>query len=343
MKKPMTYQDAGVDIGSADVLKKRLKSIAGKAQGPHVLSGIGPFGGLFRFPSEKFAEPVLVASADGVGTKVLIARAVNRYHSLGLDIVNHCVNDIGSMGARPLFFLDYLAFGSLLHETIIELIDGMADACKACDCALLGGETAEMPDLYGADDFDIAGFIVGVVDRPAIIDGSTITEGDVLIALGSNGLHTNGYSLVRKIFFSECYDEAELLVADLGESLADAFLRPHLSYFPMVDSLSHEMVKGIAHITGGGIAGNLSRILPKSIDGCIDTTSWTLPPLFRYIQTSGQIDMSEMRLVFNCGVGMILVSSASREKEILELAGSHGFKAWTIGETRAGKGEVLFV
>lgn len=341
--KSLTYRDAGVDIEATDNAKEVIKTIARGAQGPEVLTGIGSFGGLFKPVLTGIDNPVLVGSADGVGTKVMIAKSAGNYRHLGCDLVNHCVNDIGVMGAMPLFFLDYIAFGVFSADVLVDIIAGIAKACKENGCSLLGGETAEMPDLYRRGDFDMAGFIVGMVDQTAIIDGSSIVDGDVLIGVWSDGLHTNGYSLVRKVFFSASTDRLAETFPSLGMPLAEALLRPHLSYLPLFTSLRNLQIKGMAHITGGGIAGNLRRILPHDCRAIVQSSAWDIPPLFKLIESEGSIERAEMWRVFNMGIGLIIVVSADQKDEVLRLVRSHGPGGAVIGSVVSGQREVSIV
>ena len=307
------YAEAGVDIAAANRATERIKRVAARATRPEVLAGVGPFAALFRL-GEGYRDPVLVSSTDGVGTKVLLARALGIWDTVGRDLVNHCVNDILTAGAAPLFFLDYLASSSLAEEQKVALVAGMADACAEAGCALIGGETADMPDLYRPGDFDIAGFIVGVVERDAVIDGGRIQAGDALLMLPSSGLHTNGYSLVRKIWElgkgDEAHDRAVLARYEpsLGTTLGQALLEPHRSYLDDLRPVL-PLLKGIAHITGGGLPENVPRILPAGLAARIDRRAWEVPPLFRLIQETGEIDTATMFRTFNMGVGIVLVTS----------------------------------
>ncbi len=322
---PLRYADAGVDVQAAEASIGGLRRIAGRASRPEVLGGVGAFAGLFRL-GDGYRDPVLVASADGVGTKLLIAAALGRYEGVGQDLVNHCVNDILTAGAEPLFFLDYLATADLSQERRLELVAGIGAACEENGVALLGGETADMPDLYSPGDYDLAGFIVGVAERDAIIDGSAIEEGDVLIALPSTGLQTNGYSLVREIFgvakgVGGERDRALLdeRVEELGGSLGDALLAVHGSFLEVLRPLLPRL-RGMAHITGGGLPGNVPRMLPEGLRARIDTASWTPPPLFAHIQRAGGIEVGEMFRTFNMGIGMVLVASPPDAAAVLEAA-----------------------
>ncbi|MYB41358.1 MAG: phosphoribosylformylglycinamidine cyclo-ligase [Chloroflexi bacterium] len=323
---PLRYADAGVDVQAAEASIGGLRRIAERASRPEVLGGVGAFAGLFRLGAGRYRDPVLVASADGVGTKLLIAGALGRYEGVGQDLVNHCVNDILTAGAEPLFFLDYLATAGLAQERRLELVAGIGAACEENGVALLGGETADMPDLYSPGDYDLAGFIVGVAEREAVLDGSAIEEGDVLIALPSTGLQTNGYSLVREIFGvakgpgeerdRELLDEH---VEDLGGTLGDALLAVHGSFLGVVRPLLPRLC-GMAHITGGGLPGNVPRMLPEDLRAQIDAASWEPPPLFAHIQRAGGIEDGEMFRTFNMGIGMVLVASPPDATAVLEAA-----------------------
>ena len=333
-KRPLRYADAGVDVSAAEASMPRLRAIAERASRPEVLGGVGAFAGLFRLDTERYRDPVLVSSTDSVGTKLLLAAALGRYESIGHDLVNHCVNDILTAGAEPLFLLDYLATAELPQERRVELIAGVGAACEANGVALLGGETADLPDLYRPGDYDIAGFIVGVVERDALIDGSAIEAGDTLIALPSTGLQTNGYSLVREAFgvgkgLGEEHDR-ELLeehVEELGGALGEALLAVHGSFLEVVRPLLPR-VRGIAHITGGGLPGNVPRILAEGLAARIDAASWTPPPLFAHIQRAGGIEDGEMFRTFNMGVGMVLVVAPAEAEAVLAAAPG----SWRLGE-----------
>ena len=298
-----TYRDAGVDIEAGNRAVELIKPLAAATQGPQVLAGVGPFSGLYALDTNRYREPVLVASTDGVGTKVLLASGAGRHAEIGADLVNHCVNDVLTAGAEPLFFLDYVATGVLEPAVVAEVVAGMANACRKANCALLGGETAEMPGLYQPATYDIAGFMVGVCERDAIIDGSSIREGDALLALPSAGLHTNGYSLARRVIPSRALTQT---IAGSGQTVLDALLAPHLSYLDAVRRL-HEVVKikGLAHITGGGIVGNLPRILPVGLGARIQRGAWPEPAIFSYLAPFTPDD--EMWRTFNMGIGMIVV------------------------------------
>lgn len=308
-----TYAAAGVDLDARERLVGRVKELVRTAGRPEVLAGVGPFAGLFRLG--RYREPVLVASTDSVGTKVKLAALLGRYDTIGIDIVSHCVNDILTAGAEPLFFLDYLASSDLGDDEKVAVVQGLVSACRAVGCALIGGETADMPDLYASGDLDLVGFVVGVAEHDRIIDGSGIAEGDVLLGLPSNGLHTNGYSLVRQVFgVGKGGDPAaeravlERRYADLDATLGEALLVPHRCYYQELRPLLGH-VKGIAHVTGGGIPGNVARILPEGLAARFDKASWPVPPIFHMIREAGGISDGEMYRVFNMGLGTVLACS----------------------------------
>ena len=304
----MDYKSSGVDIDAGNETVRRIKQLAKSTFTPGVLSEIGSFGGLFKLDTSAWTEPVLVSSADGVGTKLKVAFMANQHTTIGVDLVNHCVNDILVQGAVPLFFFDYLATGKLSPDVAEQIVQGLARACKDNGCALLGGETAEMPGFYHDGEYDVAGFIVGAVDRARLIDGKSITPGDVLIGLPSNGLHTNGYSLARKIAFEELKLKVDTHVPDLGETVGQALLRPHRSYLPVIKPLLGKgQIKGMAHITGGGITDNLPRVLPPGAAARVDRTSWRVPAIFRWLGESGRVPEYDLRRALNMGIGMILV------------------------------------
>ncbi len=334
------YSAVGVDIDANDRLTERYRQLAERARRPEQIGAVGAFSGLFDLANLSALErPALVASTDGVGTKVLIAGLAERYDTVGRDLVNHCVNDILTAGAEPLFFLDYLAGNRLSEQRKAQLVAGVADACRDADIALLGGETADMPDVYQPGEFDLAGTIIGVVDRDRAVTGETITPGDRLVALPANGLHTNGYSLARQALRLRPADgdlearRARLMahIPELDETLADALLRPHPQYLDALrPALAEGVVKGLAHITGGGIAGNLERILPHGLGAALERSAWREPPIFALIQRRGAIDAAEMFRVFNMGVGMIVAVAPEHEPSLLaQLDGSA-----TIGEVR---------
>src|SRR5262245_33430115 len=307
----ITYKDAGVDIDKKMAAIKRVRGLARATYTPGVLSDIGSFGGMFACDFG-MKEPVLVSSTDGVGTKLKIAIMMNRHNTVGADLVNHCVNDILVQGAKPLFFMDYFATGKLDPDVVVSVVEGVATACKNAGIALLGGETAEMPGFYADGDYDLAGFIVGVVDRSRILDGKSIRHGDVLIGLPSAGLHTNGYSLARKLFFEVAGLKAESRIEELGMTAGEALLQPHLNYEPILrKALAGNLVVGLAHITGGGITDNLDRILPGNCEAQIQLGSWPTHPLCSVMARIGKIDQMEMLRATNMGIGMIAVVHAS--------------------------------
>src|SRR5215213_2425075 len=303
MKEEISYRDAGVDIDAANEAKERIKRLARSTFTPNVLTEIGSFGGMFRAGFNEMSEPVLVSSADGVGTKLRVAFMTGIHNTVGYDLVGHCVNDILVQGARPLFFLDYIAAGRLVPDTIAAVIEGLARGCKETGCVLIGGETAEMPGFYAEGEYDVAGFIVGVVDRPRIIDGPGIAPGDLLIGLPSVGLHTNGYSLARKLLFEVAGYEPGTYVEELGRTVSDELLKPHRSYLRAIEGLldSH-VIKGLAHITGGGLLENIPRILPGGTAAEIDAGSWPVLPVFDLLARLGNVAEREMYRTFNMGV-----------------------------------------
>jgi len=304
----MKYADAGVNIAVADEVKQRIRHHANRTFTGGVLGGIGSFGALFALDTKKYKEPVLVSSADGVGTKLKIAIAMGVHSTVGGDLVNHCVNDILVQGASPLFFLDYLAMGKLEPNVIEQLVEGMARACRKAGCALIGGETAEMPGFYPPGEYDLAGFIVGVVERKELLTGKSIKPGDALLALPSAGLHTNGYSLARKLVFEVANLKPETYVPEVGNKIGAELLKPHVCYAPALRNIvSRGWISGLAHITGGGIPGNLPRVLPSGVKAQIDLSSWPVPPIFKFLATLGKIETHELLQSFNMGVGMILV------------------------------------
>ncbi|MBE7550686.1 MAG: phosphoribosylformylglycinamidine cyclo-ligase [Anaerolineales bacterium] len=334
--KPITYRDAGVDIEAGARAVELMKEAVRATYGPEVLAGIGAFGGLFDISALKGMQaPVLVASTDGVGTKTKIAAALGRFETIGFDIVNHCVNDILVQGARPLFFLDYIAASRLQPERVATVVRSIAAACQAVGCALLGGETAEMPGVYEPNEFDLVGTVVGVVERSQIIDGRTIRPGDQVIGLAAAGLHTNGYSLARRVF--EGWD-LHAGIPELGQPLGEALLVPHRAYLAEVQRLqaANITLKGLAHITGGGLVDNPPRILPPGTALDLPRGSWPIPPIFQLIQRVGQIDETEMARTFNLGLGMLAVVSAEQLDQALAVLGDG---AWAVGEIVSEKQE----
>ena len=342
--KPSAYGSAGVDIDAQEKGLARVKELARATFTPGVLTDIGSFGGLFRPELAGLSEPVLVASADGVGTKLLVARMAGDYSTVGRDLVNHCVNDVLAQGALPLFFLDYLAAGRLEPERMVELVRGVADGCKQNGCALLGGETAEMPGFYQPGDYELAGFIVGLVDRPHVLDGSRAVAGSVLVGLPAAGLHTNGYSLARRILF----EQLRLRIDDRapwdgGRRVGEALLAPHLSYLaPLRPLLRHPALRAIAHVTGGGLTDNLPRVLPAGTHAEIRVGSWEVPEIFHFLQEQGSVETEEMFRVFNMGVGLVLVVDPAGLREVLAELRGRGQRAWTIGTVQEGGSGVVY-
>jgi phosphoribosylformylglycinamidine cyclo-ligase len=335
----LDYRAAGVDIDAADDAKRRIKAHVQSTLTAGARGEFGGFGGMFRAPSD-VPKPVLVSSADGVGTKLKVAIEAGRHDTVGHDLVNHCTNDILVQGAVPLFFLDYVAFGALDTRVVESVVAGVAAGCRENGCALLGGETAEMPGVYTPPDYDLAGFIVGYVDEDAILGPQRIREGDVLLALESSGLHTNGFSLARRIVS----DRMKLRVDDVfpGEqrSVADVLLAVHRSYLALLKPLLSE-IHAMAHITGGGIPGNLNRVLPPDLNAVVDTTSWRIPHLFERLQAAGGVERSEMFRTFNMGVGMVVIADEPHAAQVLAAAAGRHVAAWQLGIVTAGSGEVV--
>lgn len=343
MSKPITYSDAGVDIDAATRATDKIKELARRTFNQRTLSEIGSFGGMFDGAFPHLKQPVLVASADGVGTKLKIAFSTGVHNTVGRDLVNHCVNDILVQGARPLFFLDYIATGKLIPEVVAGIVEGVANGCQENGCVLLGGETAEMPDFYSAGEYDIAGFIVGVADREKIIDGKEILPGDTLLAIPSVGLHTNGYSLARKLFFEVAGYEADTYLNELGMTVGEALLQPHVSYLKPLDGLLDSgLIKGLAHITGGGLTDNIPRILPEDCAVEIDKGSWPLLPIFKLMQEIGNVSEAEMYRTFNMGVGMVVVTSAEDRATIESHLQQQDTAVYHIGRVNKGNREVSF-
>jgi phosphoribosylformylglycinamidine cyclo-ligase len=335
----MDYKAAGVDIDAGNETVRRIRGLARSTFTSGVLSDIGSFGGLFRLEPGRYRDPVLVASADGVGTKLKVAFLARRHDTIGADLVNHCVNDILVQGAEPLFFLDYLATGQLSPKVAESIVGGIAAACRDNGCALLGGETAEMPGFYGEGEYDVAGFIVGAVDRSRLITGRTIAIGDLLVGVPSSGLHTNGYSLARRVIFERLRLDVSSYVAELSGTVGEALLEPHRSYLPMIQPLLDAgRIKGMAHITGGGITDNLPRVLPHGTAALIDRSAWTVPPIFTWLQRSGSIAEDDMLRTFNMGIGLIIVTGRDHAEPLIdELAARGGHHACVIGEIVPGE------
>jgi phosphoribosylformylglycinamidine cyclo-ligase len=342
-RKGISYADAGVDITSADRSKQRIKMLARKTFNRQVLSEIGGFGGLFALDLEKFPNPVLVSSADGVGTKLKVAFELGIHHTVGQDLVNHCVNDIAVQGATPLFFLDYLATGKLEDMVVEKVVQGISEACRANGCALIGGETAQMPGFYADGEYDLAGTIIGAVSRDKIITGEHIQVGDVLVGLPSNGLHTNGYSLARKLLFEVAKYGPDHYVNELKDKTGAALMRTHRSYLSVIKKLTGaEVVSGMAHITGGGITENLPRILPKGMGALIDRASWTVPPLFEHLQHLGNVEDDEMLRTFNMGIGLIAVIPAEKIKKAKAILNRANERHCLIGRVVRGERKVSY-
>ena len=340
---PITYADAGVDISRANRTKQRIKYLAHKTFTKGVLSEIGGFGGLFSVDKTKYIDPVLVSSVDGVGTKLKIAFEMDLHSTVGADLVNHCVNDIAVQGAAPLFFMDYLATGTLDPLVAEKVVEGIADACKHNGCALIGGETAEMPGFYPDGEYDLAGFIVGVVDREKIVTGKDVQIGDIILGLPSNGLHTNGYSLARKLLFEVAKYSPETYVNEIKNKVGNELMRTHKSYWPALRKLvDGQCVVAMAHITGGGITENLPRVLPRGTAAVIELGSWPVLPIFEHLQQLGNVTPEEMLRTFNMGMGMLLVVPAGKFKKAQSVLERVGEKAYTIGRIIKGERKVSY-
>ena len=366
---PISYADAGVDITAGDRAKQRIKMLARKTFNKQVLSEIGGFGGLFALDLAKFPNPVLVSSADGVGTKLKVAFELGIHHTVGADLVNHCVNDIAVQGATPLFFLDYLATGRLENDVVETVVRGLSEACRANGTALIGGETAQMPGFYADGEYDLAGTIIGCVSRPNLITGEGIEPGDCLLGLPSNGLHTNGYSLARKLLFEIARYGPEQYINDLKDKTGAALMRTHRSYLSVIKKLTsasgkaeaaggkaepttlespekpaaRAIVQGMAHITGGGITENLPRILPRGLDAVVDLAAWEVPPLFTHLQQLGNVDQDEMFRTFNMGIGLIAVIPAEQVKKVKAILNRANERYCLMGKIVArGSRKVLY-
>ncbi len=339
-----TYREAGVDIDAGDEFVDRIKPVVRSTFRPEVLTDLGGFGGLFGLQAGKYKEPVLVSGTDGVGTKLKIAFMMDKHDSVGIDLVAMCVNDIVVSGAEPLFFLDYFATGKLSVSKAQEVVAGIAEGCRQAGCALIGGETAEMPSFYPDGEYDLAGFSVGVVDRSKIIDGRNIAPGDVVLGLASSGLHSNGYSLARRVLFDQAKLTADSRLSELDRSIGEVLLTPTRIYAKQILALREQFpIKGIAHITGGGITENLPRVFPKGVRARITRTAWPVPPIFDVIGRLGQVDRDEMYRVFNMGVGLILVVSPDSVAGVLDRAALLGDQGWPIGEIVEAKDKELEV
>ncbi len=343
---PMTYRDAGVDIDAGDALVDRIKPLAKRTMRPEVLGGIGGFGALFEVP-KKYRDPVLVSGTDGVGTKLKLAFSLDRHDTVGIDLVAMSVNDILVQGAEPLFFLDYFACGRLSVDTAAAVVGGIATGCEQSGCALIGGETAEMPGMYPDGEYDLAGFAVGAVERDQILDGTRVQAGDVLLGLASSGFHSNGYSLVRKVLEHACGELSTsalnaVTVPGAEAPLADLVMAPTRLYVkPMLAALSQHRVaiKAMAHITGGGLVGNVPRVLPESLTAVLQESSWTMPPVMRWLQSQGNVPRDEMHRVFNCGIGMVVVVQADQAEAVAAMLTAQGERVYRIGQIRLRQGD----
>jgi phosphoribosylformylglycinamidine cyclo-ligase len=334
----LSYKDAGVDIDAGNRLVDKIKHVAQRTQRPEVLGGLGGFGALCEIP-KGYSEPVLVSGTDGVGTKLKLAMTLQRHDTIGIDLVAMCVNDLVVAGAEPLFFLDYYATGKLSVDTASAVVEGIGLGCEQAGCALVGGETAEMPGMYEGEDYDLAGFCVGVVEKSRIIDGTRVKPGDTLIGLASSGAHSNGYSLIRKILEHSAADPGEDLD---GISLGEALLAPTRIYVKPLLALFEQLpVKALSHITGGGLLENLPRVLPTGAQAVIDTTSWQWPGLFQWLQAQGNVAVDEMYRTFNCGVGMVLCVAAEDETQAIRTLAEHGETAWRLGRIEPGEGDAV--
>jgi phosphoribosylformylglycinamidine cyclo-ligase len=339
---PITYADAGVNIDRGNRTKQRIKYLAHKTFTKGVLSEIGGYGGLYSV-DKKYLDPVLVSSVDGVGTKLKVAFEMKMHHTVGGDLVNHCVNDIAVQGATPLFFMDYLATGRLDPEVAEKIVEGLADACKHNGCALIGGETAEMPGFYPEGEYDLAGFIVGVVEREKIVNGKDVQPGDIVLGLPSNGLHTNGYSLARKLLFEIAGYSPETFVSEIKNKVGNELMRTHRSYWPVLRKLvAGECAAALAHITGGGITENLPRVLPKGTAAVIELGTWPVLPVFEHLQKLGNVPQDEMLRTFNMGLGMLVVVPAKKFKKAETLLERAGEKFYSVGRIVKGDRKVMY-
>ncbi len=337
MSEESTYRDAGVDIDEGERFVKLIGPIVKSTFRPEVMTGIGSFGALFGLDTSRYKEPVLVSGTDGVGTKLKVAFMADRHDTVGIDLVAMCVNDILTSGAEPLFFLDYFATGKLSPEDAVKVVEGIAEGCRQAGASLVGGETAEMPGFYTDGEYDLSGFAVGVVERSEIIDGSTASEGDVLIGVASNGLHSNGFSLVRKVFFEDAGMAVDTHVEDFGHTLGEELLRPTSIYVkPVLELLKKGIkIKAMAHITGGGILDNLPRVLPPGLGALVDENTWPTQPVFELLARLGNVPKQEMRRTFNMGIGYILVAGPDNSDKILEYLSGNGYDCYIIGKLLA--------
>lgn len=343
-QKTITYADAGVNIDAGNRSVELIKKAVNSTFRPGVQTGIGGFGGLFALDTEKYKHPILVSGTDGVGTKLQLAFLTDKHDSIGIDAVAMCVNDILTLGAEPLFFLDYLAVGKLVPEKIADIVAGVSEGCRQAGCALIGGETAEMPDFYKAGEYDIAGFVVGVVEKNQIINGNTVMPGDVLIGLPSSGLHSNGYSLARRVLLDRAGYKVDQVHKSLNQTIGEELLSPTRIYVSTVrPMLKNYNIKGMAHITGGGLLENVPRILPPGTAAQIDTGNWETPAIFKIIAEEGPVDMTEMYRVFNMGIGMVLVLPAQQANGMIDELNAHGEDARLIGKVTEGDGKVYLL
>ncbi len=330
----LTYKDSGVDITKGNNLIEKIKPIAKATSRPGVLEGLGGFGGMFEIPLNKFQNPVLISGTDGVGTKLKVAETLNQHNTIGIDLVAMCVNDLIVQGAEPLFFLDYYATGSLNPDIATSVISGIGKGCIQSGCALIGGETAEMPDMYKGEEYDLAGFCVGIVEKDKIIDGSKVSLGDHIVALGSSGPHSNGYSLIRKVLEKTTASPDQL----------KALIEPTKIYVNSILSLINSLpVNAISHITGGGLLENIPRVLPNNLAAKLDVSSWTMPDIFKWLQTEGNIDLKEMYRVLNCGVGMVVVSPKNSSQAVIDCLKDSGENAWLVGEIVNSTGNQVII
>jgi phosphoribosylformylglycinamidine cyclo-ligase len=343
MSDKSNYRESGVNIDAQDEALREVRRIARGTFTQNVISEIGMFGGLFRASFDGIEKPILVSSTDGVGTKLRVAQAMKVHDTVGYDLVCHCVNDILVQGARPLFFLDYYATGKLRPPVMTDVVRGMARACSENGCALIGGETAEMPGFYGDDDYDIAGFIVGVVDESKLIDGKKVREGDVLISLPSAGLHTNGYSLARRIFFDKLGHDYQTILPEIGGKIGEVLLAPHLSYQkPLMTLIEAGDIHALAHITGGGLTDNVPRVLPDSLDALVKLGSWPVLPVFKFLYNEGHIERDEMLRVFNMGIGMVVIAAPDRVDSVVKHFTQIGQEFYFVGNVVKGSGVVRY-
>ena len=335
--KKLTYKDAGVDIDAGNELVERIKPLVARTRRPEVLAGLGGFGGLFGLPADRYREPVLVSGTDGVGTKLKLAQITGKHDTIGIDLVAMCVNDVLVQGAEPLFFLDYFACGRLDVDTATDVVAGIAEGCAQAGAALIGGETAEMPDMYPDGEYDLAGFCVGAVEKSELIDGQAVSDGDVLISIASSGPHSNGYSLIRRVL--ERVENAEID----GRPAADVLLAPTRIYVrSILELMTTTTIKGLSHITGGGLTENLPRIIPEDLQAAIDTASWDQGPVFDWLMEHGNIDIEEMRRTFNCGVGMVVIVSEDDVERSIATLTEAGESAWRLGTIERGDAGVVY-